>query len=744
MTTADVRKPASPGLALALVIGFDLLAFLGVGAAVVLASRGPGRWFVEGGPWMYLLLLLFFAQAGAAILLSVLHLSRRVPLPLYLALPFLVLLVGVLGRVLGIEQAFEAIAYAAPDQKGAMWGMSLSIADIPRAFAFFLVSAGGLFTLAGVTAAAFTRRTPGEHLPFAGIAGGTAVVGAAAVIVLGLIESQATGLRPVLFGVVLLLCAPLLALAAPALKGLSEHEDERERAHGFALALGAALGLLLGVAGFALALESGDRSTALSAVYAAPPDQMAAMLTASMAFSRTASLLGVIATLAALFVAAPLLIFAGPGAPAFAGRHPLQLVLLLVLVGGGVGIDRLGEGNEGRRHAVLREALKSPLPADLDLPESSARLVPDGDHAILLLRGEALVPAREGAGELQGRERPNLALDASTSGTTLRSLAAGLQRDRVDGIRLLVRERPGGERLALSDERRAHLLSFGIPGELLVLSGPEASAINLGLAERIAEFITPGEDALGLMLELDGAEVRPSTTLGPLAPIPATAAGEVDRAALGALLARLKEEHPDETLVAIYPGDESSLQQVVDVLDATREGPGEAWDRALLYPDTLLVTSPLRTPAPGGRDRMSELLEAMMGRPPAADGLGDGDGPDHGPAGTSGAADHRPPTVMGSLSQEVIARVVRRHGAEFRYCYEKELQTTPGMAGEVAVKFVITSEGSVSTAKIARTTLQNERVERCLLQRFQRLRFPAPAGGGIVIVTYPFVFRTAE
>lgn len=37
--------------------------------------------------------------------------------------------------------------------------------------------------------------------------------------------------------------------------------------------------------------------------------------------------------------------------------------------------------------------------------------------------------------------------------------------------------------------------------------------------------------------------------------------------------------------------------------------------------------------------------------------------------------------------------------------------------------------------------MKNANVERCLASKIKRWVFPAPKGGGIVIVTYPFIFK---
>ena len=100
------------------------------------------------------------------------------------------------------------------------------------------------------------------------------------------------------------------------------------------------------------------------------------------------------------------------------------------------------------------------------------------------------------------------------------------------------------------------------------------------------------------------------------------------------------------------------------------------------------------------------------------------------------------PKVVGSLDKEIIRRVVRRHRSEIRYCYEKELQKNPKLAGTVTMKFVIAGTGSVMTAAVSSTDLNNSAVESCMANKIRKWDFPEPKGGGIVNVNYPFKFSS--
>jgi len=99
------------------------------------------------------------------------------------------------------------------------------------------------------------------------------------------------------------------------------------------------------------------------------------------------------------------------------------------------------------------------------------------------------------------------------------------------------------------------------------------------------------------------------------------------------------------------------------------------------------------------------------------------------------------PIILGALDKSLIDRVVKSHLAQIRYCYQRELAKNPKLFGKIVVKFVISKDGTVSSATTKSSTMNNPIVERCVNSRFMRMRFPKPKGGGIVIVSYPFVFN---
>jgi TonB family protein len=101
------------------------------------------------------------------------------------------------------------------------------------------------------------------------------------------------------------------------------------------------------------------------------------------------------------------------------------------------------------------------------------------------------------------------------------------------------------------------------------------------------------------------------------------------------------------------------------------------------------------------------------------------------------------PEVMGSLDKELIRKVIQMNRGQIRYCYESLLNRFPKLGGKVSVKFVITATGSVASSSVAQSTAGNAELETCVAGRVRTWKFPEPKGGGVVVVTYPFIFKQA-
>jgi hypothetical protein len=95
--------------------------------------------------------------------------------------------------------------------------------------------------------------------------------------------------------------------------------------------------------------------------------------------------------------------------------------------------------------------------------------------------------------------------------------------------------------------------------------------------------------------------------------------------------------------------------------------------------------------------------------------------------------------LSGRLPPEVIQRVVRQNFGRLRMCYEQGLGRNPNLEGRVEVRFLIGSDGRVSSASAGASSLPDSTVTSCVVSTFYAIGFPSPEAG-TVRVTYPISF----
>jgi hypothetical protein len=131
-------------------------------------------------------------------------------------------------------------------------------------------------------------------------------------------------------------------------------------------------------------------------------------------------------------------------------------------------------------------------------------------------------------------------------------------------------------------------------------------------------------------------------------------------------------------------------------------------------------------------------------------GKGGGNGSEHSHRTLAGRRARAPgvvageASVRGKLDKEIIRRVIRLHINEVKYCYESELVLRPGLAGRLAVWFTIGASGQVLSSGLQSSSLNDVRVETCVLSAVRRWEFPKTAGGGIIIASCPFNFTGGD
>lgn len=92
------------------------------------------------------------------------------------------------------------------------------------------------------------------------------------------------------------------------------------------------------------------------------------------------------------------------------------------------------------------------------------------------------------------------------------------------------------------------------------------------------------------------------------------------------------------------------------------------------------------------------------------------------------------PAETGALEPEQIIAVIRSIVGAIRLCYER----SPTESGRIEIAWRIARDGSVGFARVAYSSMRDERVELCIVDVMSTTRFPEP--GGQVDVVFPFIF----
>jgi TonB family protein len=95
------------------------------------------------------------------------------------------------------------------------------------------------------------------------------------------------------------------------------------------------------------------------------------------------------------------------------------------------------------------------------------------------------------------------------------------------------------------------------------------------------------------------------------------------------------------------------------------------------------------------------------------------------------------------MSKSSIQSVIRKNVSKVNRVYAKHLQTDPSLRGKIVVSFVVGPKGTVTSAKISYSSVKSRQMEADILKIIKRLKFPPPAGGGSIQVSYPFIFQPA-
>jgi hypothetical protein len=94
--------------------------------------------------------------------------------------------------------------------------------------------------------------------------------------------------------------------------------------------------------------------------------------------------------------------------------------------------------------------------------------------------------------------------------------------------------------------------------------------------------------------------------------------------------------------------------------------------------------------------------------------------------------------TRGQLPKAVVDEKLQAAQPAIVACYERALQATPGLRGNVSVSFVVGTDGRVAHAEAAAVDdpLTDVATVDCIVAEIRKLEFPEPRGGR-VFLSYP-------
>jgi hypothetical protein len=696
----------------------------------------------KGGPFMWLLLLLLLAAPIPLVVGAVLLAIRRwAPSVLFWMVPMGLVLFGAVGRIQGQIMASEAVAYASPETKSTMLHAGLAVASYTEfsgwGLAAVTLSLSALLVALGllIGAGAGARwRAASAVLGFL-----AALAAAPLVVVVGMVMPRFSGAA----GPELLVLPLLFVLGALAV-GIGALRDNADPAHAARLANGRVQVALLVLGSVVCMVASGSLhgfATLHEAMAHASAESRQTLMVVGIGMMRAwwpPALAGLI------FVAlAGAITSLGGIKHWFRLRHlisgaVLGLGLLVTLAAPLYANVQAWQVSQGtcERHLGLQVDQVADLPrAVLPGSEQVEHQPLDGFVRSVAWQGSAWRPGStheglEGSWSLpQHPDDADRLLVVAPGSLPASSIVATVWNEGAAGpasASLLVAVDHGRDLVTL---RSPWLVSAGAGLLRLDVIPPEAwpEGGDVGgfdsLERALADAYLDG-DALGwrsvVFVEgsAEGLAVHDYTQAQPAStPLEAALRGSAEVL------------EGDVASYVIVPGAGWTLQDLVSHCLAISEAAPAANDDDWYDPPARCgVTAAL----PAG----FEAERAAHQQPrPGLGGLGS--------AGLTGATAGGDMLILGSLDKGSIQAVIQRHLNQIRYCYQRELTKDPDLAGRVVIKFVVARDGTVSSATVKSSTMGNNLVETCIAGRFMRFVFPEPAGGGIVIVSYPFLFSPA-
>ena len=99
-------------------------------------------------------------------------------------------------------------------------------------------------------------------------------------------------------------------------------------------------------------------------------------------------------------------------------------------------------------------------------------------------------------------------------------------------------------------------------------------------------------------------------------------------------------------------------------------------------------------------------------------------------------------SCVNCIDKRDVDVAVKMRMDKIRECYQRELRRTPTLSGELLMSFVVQRDGTVGSATVKRSSINNAAVETCVREQFLMMKFAKPPGNQTISVNYPIVFAS--
>ncbi len=93
------------------------------------------------------------------------------------------------------------------------------------------------------------------------------------------------------------------------------------------------------------------------------------------------------------------------------------------------------------------------------------------------------------------------------------------------------------------------------------------------------------------------------------------------------------------------------------------------------------------------------------------------------------------------MSEEAVRKILQKHVTSIDPCYKVAQGKQTHLKGKVVVTFVIDPQGRVAKTRIVKREQKNGVFERCIVQKLEKLHFPASEEGKTVVVTMTLIVK---